>query len=258
MRKQTIHYGADIEWMPPQLAEAHTYQHVDPHPFLAQYEGVLQRLGTKYSPTVHKVGQFHNDTVFTEGAIPLARSTDDLLAKAVRLHTYLEAFTGMQLRGYDHIIMPEYDIKKLPYLHAEASHMGCAPDMYNGEVRTIPDEVRLQPFKESGFHIHFDLPPSVCAGFVHTAAPSGATVMVDTGPVARQVVADLADALTPYHCSAPDGFTQWYRRPGTYRIKPYGIEYRALGAGIWNDIDRLTGMLAIVDHFVKGVWRALS
>lgn len=255
MNKQTIRYGSDIEWMPVQIESSHFQDEA----FLSRYEDVLMQLGTKDNPTkVKGLGQYHNDTVFVEGATPIARSTEQLLAQMYKLHTHLEAVAGMTLKGYDHIIMPDYDTRKFNYLFAESMHMGCAPDTCNGEIRVVPDRVRKQVLRECGLHLHFDLPPTITDQFSTVLTENGQRVMVDGSGMVASIINDWADASSIYHAAPKDGFQQWYRRPGTYRVKPYGVEYRSIGGAVFNDSDKLAGLLGTLKLFTQDVWRVFA
>ena len=254
MNTPTIRYGSDIEWMPPQIETC-----TGTDGFLDTYEDVLMSIGSKESPTrVKGVGQYHNDTVFTEGATEIAHSTDDLLTKMHKLHTHLEAVTGMTLKGYDHIILPQFNERDFPFLSAQAMNMGCAPDTRYGEIRTVPQRVRKQILRESGLHLHFDLPQSKTQHFTTGYSPSGIPVLIDPTGFVSSAMRDFAEATKVYHTPELNGFMQWYRLPGTYRVKPYGVEYRSIGANIFNDTDRLAGLLSTVSLFVNDLWRVFE
>lgn len=99
----------------------------------------------------------------------------------------------------------------------QAQRFGCEPDFdaYTaGEVREIPDSITNSRYRSAGGHIHlggnFNCPPFVVALFC-----------------------DLYLGVQPWldgYAQLGMGYTnrlQWYGKPGIFRPKPYGIEYRS-------------------------------
>ena len=105
--------GTDIELAPPQLGVG-----VADTGFLSMYEDILCKLGSKYTPSTMKDGGvYHNDGVFVEFAPLTGRDHVELIANVHRMHTYLEALTGLTLTGFDYVTLPaDMSEIELPFL----------------------------------------------------------------------------------------------------------------------------------------------
>ena len=243
--------GTDIELAPPQLGVG-----VADTGFLTMYEDILCKMGSKYTP--HKMkggGVYHNDGVFTEFAPNTGRDHVELLANVMRMHTFLEVLTGLTLTGFDYVTLPEMSELELPFLYEEAHTMGCAPDTKDGVVRVVPTEVKHRNVKEAGLHLHLDLPARVLATIEQGRGPKGEEVLIETSDYINGFAKGMAEALSEFHSSSHPVYELWYRQPGVYRIKPYGIEYRSIGAGVFSDQDRLATMMAMAEQYTKDYWR---
>lgn len=97
--------------------------------------------------------------------------------------------------------------------HPSMMDLGCQPDQVFGEVRSI-GPADLGPVRCAGFHLHFDtLLPAMIA--VH--------------------VCDTVLGLTSIVLGEDQGQRrQFYGKAGSFRQKPYGIEYRMLSADFVN------------------------
>jgi len=98
----------------------------------------------------------------------------------------------------------------------QAQQFGCEPDYdayTNGKVRTVPTKFGDDQLRFAGGHIHiggnFNCPPFVAALF--------ADVFIAMPNLVRQ---------QPYYSGLQQGRGNWYGKPGIFRPKPYGIEYR--------------------------------
>lgn len=255
-----ILFGSDIELTPYELA-------TNPNDldFLDSYSERLQRtVGSKSKPMALPMGgQYHPDNIFMEFATEPARDVNELLAMIHRARTYVEAVIGSTLLGRDCVKLPELDATRYPWLSRHVRHMGCEPDMVRNRFRTVPREVKVSNIKEAGMHIHIQLPDSV----LNTIQPAlcrrtHREYLADTEGKVQEFV-ELYSALTSeYHTSDDVGtlhpeYRPWYRVPGTYRIKEYGVEYRSFGAGML-DSDNLVPWLAETQNFVKDYWRAVA
>lgn len=176
----------------------------------------------------------HRDGVAMEvGFEPLPSAHDSTPRRFLRMISYAKAYavehfvdtTGVWWQEAN----PNLYYTKLPdWLLAKRDdvrmrdliELGCSPDFeatFEGpKERTVPGTVANQPLREAGFHIHLSLPTPVL-----------------TDPLMMcGFVLQVQDAVDPWYTPAPlpNGGVQWYRKRALFRPKPYGIEFRSLGA----------------------------
>jgi hypothetical protein len=115
----------------------------------------------------------------------------------------------------------------------QAQQFGCEPDYdayTNGKVRTVPMDMFASNMRFAGGHIHiggqFNCPPFVAALFA-------------------DVFIGLANAVRkqPYYSDALKQRGQWYGKPGIFRPKSYGIEYRT-PSNFWCQSHDLSSMFS--------------
>jgi len=224
---------------------------------LTAWETTLMRFGEKLAPTIMDEGQAHPDGMFLEFAVAPAHSAADMLLKVETMRHRLEAITGYTLHGYDFVRMPEALTEDShPFLYEMATTMGCSPDMTAGEYRSIPHWIRFNPYKEAGMHFHLDLPQRVLDTFSEEVDwRTGVTQMTESDRYAEGFVHELSRATRLFHVGPQGEYTPWYRTPGTYRLKPYGIEYRSIGSAVLNDPERLAMLCDTVYRFTRDYWR---
>lgn len=254
MKRLNVELGADIEWFPPQIAtgeaDAAFYKH---------YDRILASMGSKHRPHIAKgLGVYHNDCTSVEFATPVAQGYVDLIEKVHAMHTYLQAHLSLDLQGYDYVDFPRPNEAEAPYLFMEYTHLGCAKDMVDGEVRNLPLSVKTRSIKESGFHIHITLPESVQATFYTDRLPTGDDMLMEMDTYVKDFVKGLQEETAMFHTPDHPHHKLWYRAPGTYRIKPYGVEYRSIGAGIYQDLERTATWLSMVEEYTKDFWRTVA
>jgi hypothetical protein len=218
------------------------------------YQNQLLTMGTKDYPLKLDDGsQYHPDNVFVEFATTPALNHVDLLTLIEQTRQKVEAAISTTLVGRDYVKIPEFDPGLFPWLSRHVSYMGCAKDMVMNQYRAVPDEVKHSPFKEAGFHLHLNLPDHVLST-CRKIRVHNKWVIEDTELKVLGYVQELAGAIGQFH-SNPTEYSAWYRQPGCYRIKPYGVEYRSLGAGILADTDRLVSCLDTVERFTRDYYR---
>lgn len=203
--------GTDIEALPKVMLDP-TVDAMTKARVLKDLHG---NLGTKKDPTMLDDIQLHPDSCGIEFTTPPVDNADQFVDAIKHSLDTVQGYIDTQL-----VFINRYDIKDiLPALQAIAPDVariimerGCDPDWFvprpgaEGELRQVPWEAEPTTVMELGGHLHVDLPE-------HTPAHIAATVM--------------AHVLQPYHDTRTDS---WYRKPAVYRPKPYGIEYRSLGA----------------------------
>jgi hypothetical protein len=199
--------GTDIELVPSSF--------VDPKATVIDRARDIMRVhevtGSKDSPVFLPNGaSIHPDSAgveFTTHPAPDADAFENEYQTSLML---AQDMLGMELVPID-----TYDVSELTDALAAVSpfghhvvraimEIGCDPDFIDGAIRHVPRAIKIAPVRELGGHLHID-------------------TTQDAGVVANA----LAEALAPYHTGDE---SSWYRRPGVYRPKPYGLEYRSLGA----------------------------
>lgn len=209
----TTRIDTDIEYVPHFMVDG-TYP--DPAQRTAMLWQVHKRIGDKDRPTIMGNGcNLHSDNIGVEFTTRPAYSADELEHNIQESAALAEEFTGCALVPVDQLDIS--DMVPFISLNTDMTHLfmrfGCSPDFIfhpsRGVMRrSVPRAVKDSGWRELGFHIHIDLP----GGSEHAA------------PFARA----LAESL-PHTTPAVD-YAPWYRLPGTFRPKPYGVEYRSLGA----------------------------
>ena len=111
--------------------------------------------------------------------------------------------------GYSWRTYPEHKFRPKDLISPQAKVIGCEPDFdayEGGEIRSFCDTLGLE--RSCGGHIHlggnFNCPDFIAALFADLCIG----VFAGTGP-------DQANSRTA-----------WYGKPGIFRPKPYGVEYR--------------------------------
>ena len=182
--------------------------------------GIIE--GTKEEPFSLGDGFFtHEDNVAVELGIP-PQTTQGGFADAI-MHgkEMIIQLLDENHGGPSHYLdcMAEYSFHPDDLQSEQAKHFGCEPD-YNayetGKMRTMPRATKLSNYRHAGGHIHiggeFKCPPFVAALF--------ADCYLYLWPALSYPEARPASTLDTERRS------QWYGRPGVFRPKPYGIEYR--------------------------------
>lgn len=172
--------------------------------------------GTKaepYTPEGWTKGfAIQEDNVMLEFNIPVCTSSGEFHAAIMKAKKYVTGACkniGL-IPMWD---MPEYKWKPIDLTSPQAKLFACDPDLdaYTGGVQrdSIPD---FGEMRTCGGHIHlggdFNCPDFVAILFIE---------LILTLYMGHQFV------IQPDSARA-----KWYGRPGVYRTKPYGVEYRTL------------------------------
>jgi len=152
------------------------------------------------------------DNVMLEFNIPPAKSPGDLIAIIENARSYVDALCEKK----DLIPVwskPEWNFRPIDLTTPQAKLFGCEPDLdaYSGGVQR--DSIPNFGFNRTcGGHIHiggdFNCPDFVAVLFVELVIAMYMGVHFVTDPKSMR--------------------SQWYGRPGVYREKSYGLEYRTL------------------------------
>jgi hypothetical protein len=224
--------GTDIEGVP----EALLAPNIDSMSKAHMLRDIHAGLGTKDDPTIiDGCIQIHPDSCGVEFTTPPVDSASDLL-DAIRYSQHkAEELIGMPL-----VFVNQLDLHDVveplaavaPDVLETLLKRGCDPDWHIPEIgaapfmRPPPGDTSSTVF-ELGGHIHADLPE-------HLDAVSAATL--------------LGHMLEGYHDDSPDS---WYRVPRLYRPKPYGLEYRSLGASWAGDEQAIHDIFNAVDGLIN-------
>jgi len=175
--------------------------------------------GTKQAPHDLGEGYFcHEDNVAVELGIPHTPDGSVLghIIKDGKARILSEFFPGGEhiLHILDHKDFTEHDLRS-----KQAQTFGCEPDFdayTNGKMRDVPDVMKRGMTRYAGGHVHiggnFNCPPFVAALF----ADLFLSVYMQS----------FAPRQTPNRYNVARPRAEYYGRPGVFRPKEYGIEYR--------------------------------
>jgi hypothetical protein len=213
----SITIGADPEFLLYQYREEEYDEYEDSYSESEYIPCVGIVPGTKEEPhPLNDAGIFcHEDNVAVELRIPACVTPGDFRDQLMLAKTLLyEQF--LRDEGYEltYISSREFPARQLQSDQAKA--FGCEPDFdayTNGKARSVPLEVTTGNTRFAGGHVHiggqFNCPPFVAALF--------ADIFIGVGMILN---------FTQYHDNDTGARKLWYGRPGIFRPKPYGIEYR--------------------------------
>jgi len=176
--------------------------------------------GTKDKPfepkDVTKGFALQEDNVMLEYNIPPAQTTRTWMG---RFDVARQMIKDNLPKELSYIIKPEHKFLSKELVSPQAQTIGCEPDFNayeGGEMRTFAGI--LGRHRSCGGHIHlggdFNCPDFVAALFAELCIG----VQGRAGP------------------NKANTRTEWYGRPGIYRPKPYGIEYRTPD-NKWTDVN---------------------
>lgn len=208
----TTEIGTDIELLPAQLLNPT----LDAMSKAIMLRDIHDAVGTKTEPTVLEVGfNCHPDSCGVEFTTPPAGSAAEFADAIEHGIGLVSEYFGMEFvcaNRYD--IAPVLDalMAVAPDVAKTILARGCDPDWWvpapgeMGVLRPRPEDTHTM--MELGGHLHIDV-PKVMRYYLES--------------VVSMLSCVLDEHHTPYEHS-------WYRIPGVYRPKPYGLEYRSLGA----------------------------
>lgn len=187
--------------------------------------------GTKKNPYGIKYGAVQVDGVALEYNIEPASSPAQFTAYNMAVLRTLNHMVQQKNNAYSLIFKPtihfpvEYFEKEIP---ADAKVLGCDPDYnaYTGEINHPPSTKK--PMRTGSGHIHI--------GWTENADPLSPAHFFDCISVVKQL-----DHTLGFLSSVWDEDTErqeLYGKMGTFRPKPYGVEYRVL-SNAWLRYPRL-------------------
>ena len=188
---------------------------------------------------------FHEDNVTLEMGIPPAKNRNEFykcLSTARMLASNIAHRANNDLSLYDKSYA-EFAARDLD--NDKAREIGCDEDFsaYNDDPYS-PRAIGLQDlgnFRYAGAHIHVDLPEWMPA---HIAAQ-----FMDLF-VCVPAIAHEQDQQR--------GRREAYGRPGLFRPKDYGVEYRSMSSNIMSNDDTLFGITYNVGRFYQQVSKGLD
>lgn len=231
-----LRVASDVEVLPNQQARLDVRATLD-------YAQMLEGLGSKKQPSVINIAgysvQMHADGACLEYAVlEPVRTAGDYFVQQYTVFEGLQQYFGMPFVGADWYDLRQWPaLHEIPYLVEQVNTFGCDPD-YNmfGRRRTVPKTVKASPIREAGLHFHFDLRPEDCT--------------VEGCSIHAKAIANTV----PHEWSCGE-FTPWYRKPGVYRPKPYGIEYRSFGSGMLQDRNKFEVVVQLMFNYFGRYWQ---
>lgn len=223
--------GTDIELLPKQLLRAN----LDDMSKAMLLRDIHGAVGTKSEPTTLEPGFVcHPDSCGVEFTTPPASSTEEFCDAIQHGVSLVSRHFGM-----DFVFLNRYDVGPLigalqaiaPDVAKTILARGCDPDWWVPEPG-MPGVKRPRPpagttLMELGGHLHIDTPKGV---------PD------------EMIVTMLAFVLKDHHSEYTN---TWYRRPGLYRPKAYGIEYRSLGAEWASSRGKCASIFNTIQHHME-------
>lgn len=190
--------------------------------FFVQKEGTIIPVcglvgGTKAKPL--KVPRSKVGTTYQEDGAALELGMEPCAAHEFRFRAYdsfLEGQAFAAKRGLDLVLASSHEFSsELLAAAPEASVLGCSPDFNaweRGHRRPIMDVTTMKNTRFTGGHLHFSYD-------------------VDNVKVPTWAIVQMLDALAlpfweNYNAKEQGARYEFYGKPGLYRPKPYGLEYR--------------------------------
>lgn len=175
--------------------------------------------GSKWSPCKVPMGAIQVDGVAAEFNIEPAATKKDFIKRLTHVHKVMEKI----LKNRDSSLV----LKAVPTVHFdgnyfdslpdEAKALGCEPDYSAYTMSANPKPERTKPMATGSGHVHIGW--STC----NQSAPDYPATVV-------ALVKELDFVLYRQSMTwdADEERMQLYGQPGSFRFKPYGLEYRVL------------------------------
>lgn len=176
--------------------------------------------GTKKAPKPFHVGHVQEDNVMAEFNIPPAHSESEFVSNVIGMRDQMTEYLKLQELIPDFCSVKQFPMEALSSLQAQ--NIGCEPDYnaYTYEKNPTQNYGTMGPFRTASFHVHIGIPDN----------------LLEEMPDFRAACARLCDALVliPIMVLGADDSKrrQFYGKAGSFRPKPYGLEYRGLGAEV--------------------------
>lgn len=154
---------------------------------------------------------------------------------AVQAKSTVEQFLLTKNKNYLLYNAPEHEFRAQDLVHPNAKIFGCDPDFnaWTGAPNIPPKLSEIGNYRFAGGHLHFGYDKEKCK------IPVPCLVQFLDGLVTTRMCAQSQWAV---------GRTRrkYYGRPGSFRDKPYGFEYRVLSSGWFNDADDFNRIVGTV------------
>ena len=176
--------------------------------------------GSKAKPWPTKYGALQVDGCALEFNILPAKNKAEFMTHLY--HTQSELINVLKERVPNaelaYLPLVEFDKEYFKGLPAHVKQMGCDPDYNAYTLEENPSPKSKQPVRTAGGHIH--------VGFTKDADPANLEHMIECSVIAKQLDACL---FIPSMLWDDDNRRRAvYGRPGAFRAKEYGVEYRVL------------------------------
>lgn len=195
--------------------------------------------GTKKEPFPVKDGAVQVDGTALEFNITPAETSEEFVHNIDSVLSQLKTMIPLEYSFSENITTIFNNIYTFP---EEARRIGCDPD-YNAytEKQNLPyNEHQLGTMRFVGGHIHI--------GWTENTDPLEYSHFLSCCQIAKQM--DYFLLLPSLLFDTDKQRKNYYGQPGTFRPKPYGVEYRSL-SNFWLHDKKLTKM--IFDQAIKGV-----
>lgn len=186
--------------------------------------------GTKENP--HQLdgppGYFcHEDNVSLEVGFPPSSNPRHFVDHIMHVKRMVQE-QFLDTLGYDLAVIPSITFRSDQLTSTQARTAGCEPDYdayTSGKARTIQSQLMLENVRYAGGHIHlggdFNCPPFVVALFADIFL---SLRFIGSSNNSNETLSKPRGAS--FYCPDWRKRAEWYGKPGIFRIKPYGIEYR--------------------------------
>lgn len=172
--------------------------------------------GTKNKPYKVKNGAVQVDGNALEFNTDPAASENEFLDNIESVYTQLkEMVPGYECVAIPHVKFTQYDWEQLP---KEAKELGCDPDFnaYTQKVNVVPEGTGNVPERDGAGHIHL--------GWTEGEDLSSPVHFEDCIKMIKQL--DWALGGITCEWDTDDRRRNGYGKPGSFRVKSYGVEYR--------------------------------
>lgn len=198
----------------------------DPEVFIKDDKGVVVPAcglipGTKEEPFKVDGGTVQVDGVAAEIGIDPASNFEDFNSRVVLVMAQLK---NMLPKGYGLVIEPvaKFDPEVFDNLDPVHTQLGCVPDLnaWTEEPNTPPDPMSFPYMRTGAGHLHI--------GFTSGESEDSKQHRINCRDLVRQLDWYLGSWAATKEGEQGAQRRLMYGQAGSYRIKPYGVEYRVL------------------------------
>lgn len=180
--------------------------------------------GTKQEPRRVPLGAIQRDGVAAEFNIDPARNRGEFMRNIRNVRDILEAAIRRQNPHYQLVAKPTatFDPEYFFKLPEETLALGCEPDFSAYTMGPNPKPHTFEPFRTGSGHVHIQ--------FVEDGKLANNVLEEEHMTKCAQLSKALDVTLLPLSklWDNDDKRAELYGKPGAFRPKPYGVEYRSL------------------------------